>query len=127
MKIFKILLVSLFLIILFPNQVLGQDDVYRVFDAKNEEIYEEFDNLRNANSFYNEVLEQYDNAVLIENDKVLKMEYGIVKFNTSSKCDLSIDYFSTSQNDYASINGCYGIDSAYIDTSNSFNEITFIQ
>ncbi len=94
------------------------EDIYRVVDDTTNEVIETFDSLSSANYFYEQNIDEYDNLVLYENDTVLKMEYGIVEFQTNDACTLNVGYRSTIRNDVTSINGCYGIDGVYIGQSN---------
>ncbi len=93
--------------------VYGEDE-YKVVDDSTGEIIETFQTYTSANSFYNQHIDEYDNLVLYENDTVLKMEYGIVEFKTNESCSLNVGYRSTIRNASSSINGCYGVDGAYI-------------
>ena len=122
-KIFLVLLVILFL---FQSvEVHALDDVYEVYDASSPEVKESFDNFNSALYFYNQVSGEYKNAVLKENEHVIDMEYGIVEFKTNEGCTLETTYFSNYRNYEGSINGCYGIDGAYIARSSDFNNVYF--
>ena len=123
-KIFLVLLIILFL---FQSvEVHALDDVYEVYDAYSPEAKESFDNFNSALYFYNQVSGEYKNAVLKENENVIDMEYGIVEFKTNEGCTLETTYFSNYRNYEGSINGCYGIDGAYIARSSDFNNVYFI-
>lgn len=107
--------------------VHADDEEYVVADVSSgsKEIIDSFTSFSSANSFYNRNIDEYDNLVLYENDRVLKMEYGIVEFVTNDECSLNIEYRSTIKNESTSINGCYGKDAAYLYSSNNANTVYF--
>ncbi|MDO4940140.1 MAG: hypothetical protein Q4E33_00435 [Erysipelotrichaceae bacterium] len=61
--------------------------------------------------------DDHENLVIKKDDKVIKMKYGIVSFNVDEACTINTEYYSYKKdgNDY--LNGCYGIDAAYIDSN----------
>lgn len=89
------------------------------------EIIEYYDDYTSANYSYSILLNDYDNLVLYENDKVIKMEYGVVEFASNDACSLNIEYRSQIRNSSTSINACYGIDAAYLNASNDGKYIYF--
>lgn len=99
--------------------VISAEDEYYVADVSSGKIekLESFESFYYANNYYLNNLNKYDNLVLYEGEKVLKMEYGIVEFMTDDACSLNMDYRSITRNSNTSINGCYGIDAAYLDSS----------
>ena len=50
----------------------------------------------------------------------MRMEYGVVEFKTDNGCSY-ITSFRTDNDEYRSINGCYGIDGEYITTTKNGN------
>ena len=126
-KIFNRALGTIFMIavvcIITAFDIYGEDE-YKVVDDFTNEVIETFDSLSSANYFYNQNVDEYDNLVLYENDTVLRMEYGIVEFQTNDACTLNVGYRSTIRSDTTSINGCYGIDGVYIGQSN--NNVYFV-
>lgn len=85
----------------------AQEDVYVVMDA-NSDFVVEFDNYLEAHDIYMDEIDNYDNLVLIKNDKVIDMEYGIVEFNGI------FEYRSIERNKNDYISSSYGIDGAYL-------------
>lgn len=111
----------------FNISIKADDDIYEVADVSSgkKEVIDTFSSYNSANSFYRNNVDEYDNLVLYENDKVMKMEYGVVEFVTDDTCSLNIEYRSTIKNTSSSINGCYGKDGAYLYTSNNGNTVYF--
>ncbi len=111
--------------VISPLQLQAEEGIYHVCDAKSG-LNESFESYSEAYRFYVENTEAYDELVLKENDRVIMMEYGIVEFITDSACSLNHEYRSLSRNETDYINGCYGIDAAYIDTSADGEKVTFM-
>lgn len=120
-KAFSFVLILLIVVSNF-SYVYGEDK-YEVADAASGklEIIETYEDYKTANLFYNDSLEEYDNLVLIENNKIIKMEYGIVEF-VSDSCEYNNEYTSNAYG-YAYTNNCYAKDGAYLSSSN--NEVYF--
>ncbi len=101
------------------------EEQYRVID-KSSGLDESFSSYSKAYSFYQENLEQYDNLILMDGEKVVHMEYGIVEFITDEACSLGIDYYSESKDSDDYLNGCYGADAAYLNTSSDGKRVYFL-
>ena len=115
------------LLVLSSFSYVYADNEYQVADVSSGEleIIETFDNRNTASSFYKDNLDNYDNLVIIKEDKIIKMEYGIVEIlNDGDSCELNTDYTSTTYGS-AYTNGCYARDAAYINTSNNYLYVTF--
>ena len=125
-KGFLLTLVCLLMISVLSVPVKAEGEYY-VADVSEGFVnkLESFDSYSSANAYYNRHLKEYDNLVLYENDEVLKMEYGIVEFMTNESCTLNIAYRSDIRNGSASVNGCYGIDAAYLYSSGDANTVYF--
>lgn len=106
------------------SYVYGENE-YQLADASSGSIkvIEEFDDSKKAINAYNEKIDEFNNLVLIKKDKIIKMEYGIVKFNNSS-CSLDEKYNSLAYGE-AYINSCYASDGAYLYTSDNEKEVAF--
>lgn len=89
------------------------ESLYFVSD-KQSGLNEPFETYKEAAAFYNKHLEEYENLVIRNDDKVIKMEYGIVLFN-----DEVVKYHSLTKDYDDYIDGSYAIDAAYIETSDS--------
>ena len=115
------------LILLFTIQPLkiSAEEFFSVYDT-NGSFKQEFATYDEAYYFYNDNKDEYDGLILLEGDKVVMMEYGIVEFISDSACSIISEYSSLSKggNDY--LNGCYGIDAVYIETSRDGKYVSFM-
>ena len=105
-----------FLVAVQPFAVFSEEQPYRVYDL-NAGLDEGFDDYDAAYIFFEENRDAYDNLVLAENDRVMRMEYGIVELKTDEACSLTLQYESLSKGQTDYLNGCYGIDALYLDTT----------
>ena len=108
--------------------VKADENLYRVSDSS----YSGYDELlkttsyEEAYTFYLENKDDYHNLVLFENDRVIDMEYGIVEFKVEDGCKYNISYKDINNNSDRYLNGCYGIDGAYLGTSNDGKNVSFV-
>lgn len=115
--IFIRLIVVLCLFVSFP--VKADEENYFVKDNKTG-LNEAFETLNEAISYYNGAVNKFDNLLLYENDKLIKMEYGIVKFTDSLDY---IDYYSITKDNDDYLCARYGTDGAYLYSDN--NDVYF--
>ena len=94
-----------------------EEELYHVH-ADHYKLNETFTNYDEAYDYFEKNKEDYDNLILSIGDRVLKMEYGIVEF----KNDM-FSYISETKNEDDLINGSYGIDAIYLDTSYSHTRV----
>ena len=102
------------------------EEKYYVYDAAGNAAKEEFPDFKSADRFYSSVLEEYGNAILLRNEDVLKMEYGIVEWKRNDACNLLISYESLLQGEEGTINGCYAADAAYTGSSRDGSTVYFV-
>ena len=107
-----------------PFAVLSEEQPYRVYDLQSG-FSENFDGYDAAYASYEENRDSYDNLVLAEKDRVIRMEYGIVEFKTDEACSLVLQYESIDKGQTDYLNGCYGIDALYLDTTYG-GEVSFL-
>lgn len=93
---------------------------------KNSGLDQSFSSYVQAYDFYKENLEGYDNLLLTDGERVVHMEYGYVEFLTDKACSLGIDYYSELKDTDDYLNGCYGIDGAYLYSSSDGKEVYFL-
>ncbi len=124
LKTLLVLIITCFITCNF-SFVIFADEEYKVVDESTGEVIETFSNYSSANYYYNSNVDEYDNLVLYHGDSVIKMEYGIVEFVTDNSCSLNVGYYSNIRKSNTSINGCYGIDGAYLYSSDSGNTVYF--
>lgn len=119
-KLFVFVLFAIVSCIFIP--VFADEDKYYIKDISCNYL-EEVDNFDDALVLYNNKVDQYDNLQLIRNDKIIKMEYGIVEFVIS---DDYIKYYSILRNKNDYINGSYGVDAAYLSSKSDNDNIYFV-
>ena len=124
------LLMIMMLIVGMINPIHAEDPViYRLADATGEGYHyleDEFDSFGQAQRFFNRHRDEYDNLVLLENDEVILMEYGIVEFKVNEGCTLNLNYHNVQTDKDNSLNGCYGVEAAYLDSSKNSNRVHFM-
>ncbi|MBO5526874.1 MAG: hypothetical protein J5946_02395, partial [Erysipelotrichaceae bacterium] len=92
-----------------------EPETYTLYDAGSG--YEEkTQSEEDAFALFEENAANYDNLVLKREDTIIKMEYGIIAFQSDSACSLLIEYDSLKKDEKDYINGCYGIDALYLDS-----------
>ena len=111
------------MMILNPLKIEGQEEFYIIYNL--EEKIAEFDNYNEAYRYYEDHLDEYQNLIIKFDDQIIHMEYGIVKFNTDEACSVNVQYNSINRDSKDYLNGCYGIDAAYIKTDYKNNRIYF--
>ena len=119
--------IGLIALILINNfSYIYADDRYVIFDASSgelEQITSAFD-YDEAIDKYRQLEDEYENLVLVCDDKVIKMEYGVVNF--INKDALEIENYSSDINENAYINPAYVGDAAYLNTSSNGKYVDFV-
>ena len=100
--------------------VCGEENAYKVVDI-NSDFLSEFDSYDDALEFFNKHSDEYDNLLLYDNDKLVNMEFGIVEIIG----DGAKEYRSILRNTRDYIDGAYGIDGAYLCTSENGKRVYF--
>ena len=124
----KFLHTFLIVLIIFNSLLLpvkADEELFIVKDSKSG-LKETFETYNEAINYYEDNLEEYDNLLLYENERLISMEYGIVEFDTDEACKLEVEYYSQSKDEEDLLNGCYGIDAAYLETDIKKNRVYFI-
>lgn len=120
MKIVKLLLINLLCLSLFVP-VYAEDNAYQVMDT-NSGFSQGFEYYDDAYSFYSDNLDNYDNLLLLDNGKIINMEYGIVEFvGKNNICE----YHSILRNEDDYLSGTYGIDGAYLYSDEDSENVYF--
>lgn len=128
MKIKLLWIVALLLMVVVPVNA-EEEVIYRLANATQEGyqyLEDEFASFRSANRYYNRNKDDYDNLVLFENEEVILMEYGIVEFKVNDGCTLNLDYHDVKHNADNTINGCYGVEGAYLGSEKNTNRVYFM-
>ncbi len=87
-----------------------------------EGAYEEF---QQAKTVYNNIKEYYVNLGIVKDNVVYEAEYALALFHVNDACDFEIEYTNTSDGTAGQINGCYGVDAAYLYTDDAGEKVTF--
>lgn len=124
MRKFCFILIVLYSI-LFPLSLQAKETTYTVEEIAIEGSVHaliETTDYKKARATFQKHFQNANNIQLREDQKVLDVKYGMVILPSSSQCDMNFEYTSAFGNGYT--NGCYGIDAAYIQTTDQ-NEIQF--
>ncbi len=106
---------------------IESDDEYHLVDFSSGEVdIETYTTFLYAQNGFNQLQEEYDNLGIVYNGKVLQVEYGIVMFHTNEACDVDITFRNAIDGLDNVINGCYGIDAAYIGTNGNGTSAEFV-
>ena len=118
----KVLVIFLTALLLTTNIIKADEETYKlaIIENNNYQIIDEYKSFSSAFNAFDKLKDKYDNLLIINNDKVMRMEYGVVEFKTDNGCSY-ITSFRTDNDEYRSINGCYGIDGEYITTTKNGN------
>ena len=115
------ILITLFILIVIKPVFAA--DIYQLGFVDDGEISiiltSDFDNIVKK---YDEYSDNYDNLLLLKNNKIIKMEIGIINFNKNDKCNTIIEYQDINGND-GYTNPCYGLDAAYIETKEDYSKV----
>lgn len=110
--------IMLSLLILWTPYVHGETANYTVEEIqadKTVSLILETPDIHEAKAEYEKHLSTSHNLVLRKQSTVLDMKYGVVLFKKSETCDYNVTYQTAQGDGY--VNGCYGIDGAYINTT----------
>jgi hypothetical protein len=125
----KKIIIIIILLILNINTVAAEDNTYQVAVFSNQEytILYQSSEAEEINQFYEDNINLFDNLIILKNDEVIKMEYGIVSFNINNSCNINVEFLNVNNRTDGYVNGCYGRDAAYIKTNDNLTTIDFIQ
>ena len=122
-------LIALFILFLFSN--FKDNKTYEVIlinEQGNEEFYAEYSNFTQAKEVMmdNTDKNKKQNAAVQYNGKWIALGYGTIQFQNKD-CTINTTYRTNHTNTTGYLNGCYGNDAAYIDTSENGTEVLFKQ
>ncbi len=119
----KILLILLILVTQF-YPVKAEEIVYSVKDIFTDTLVDTFKTYKSAKAFYDGEKNNYDELAILKNDKIITVEFGVVRFTNA--CDTNYEYINTLTKDSGYTNACYGADALYLDTDETGTKITFL-
>ena len=123
----KIGILLLCAILVCTSVIYAEELPYKIYELSdgNYHLIEESADLNSSLRRFDELRDSYHDLVLMQDETVLMMEYGIVEFKVNDACTLDLNYTSE-DGDTKTINGCYAIDAAYLDTSSDLTSVTFM-
>lgn len=102
------------------------DGMFHLVDFETGEVLDgSYDTFRLAKSTYNNIKEEYVNLGIVKDGVTYEAEYALALFNVSDACDFEVTYTNTSDGTEGSLNGCYGVDAAYLYTDDEGKYVTF--
>ncbi|MBR4164603.1 MAG: glucosaminidase domain-containing protein [Solobacterium sp.] len=105
----------------------ADEEIYTIYDYETDAaVLDPFDSFHGAFEAFQEHKEEYGNLAILRDDRVLVVENGIVTFHTDDACEYSISYKQVSDGKTGYLNGCYGIDGAYVSTDEDGKRVTFL-
>ncbi len=89
---------------------------YRIVDFSDNTEIGVYDNEYQLYQDYEAKLDEYDNLGIVKDGRIITAEYAAVIFHTTDACDFTFTYQNVVDGQKNELNGCYGIDAAYIET-----------
>lgn len=120
-------ILGIVLLLICNFSIVFADNDYSIADASNGklEVIKNAGEYSEALNIYEKELDNYDNLVLVLNDKIIKMEYGIVEFIKTEEKTTRINYDSKYYGESV-INPRYGVDGAYLSTKKNGKTVFFM-
>ncbi len=103
------------------------DEKFRLYSLSYDSFEEVavFNTYNEADNFFEDNRDYYNNLSIYSNGYFYKAEYAIVTFNYSASCDYNVEFNNAADKEGNYINGCYGIDGAYLDTDDKGEKVKF--
>lgn len=119
------ILLSLMGLIALIIPAYGEEIKYQLYDFDSESEIEVVSDLETALLHFEEEKENYGNLAILQQEKVLKVEYGIISLY-SGTCNVNYEfkYAGTNENGYT--NGCYGDDALFLDIDDKAQKVQFL-
>lgn len=86
---------------------------------------ESYETFREAKTVYNDVKDGYVNLAIVKDGVTYEAEYALAIFKVNNACDFEVSYANTSDGTNGTVNGCYGVDAAYLYTDDEGENVTF--
>lgn len=120
------LLISFILVLSLFQTGYAAEPEFEVVDLANSKIIEQFQNPRNASSFFHENKEKYPQLVIRKNGKIIQANYALAKLKQNENCDYLVSFEAEDFKYKSELNACYGADAAYIETSRNLDSVTLV-
>ena len=102
------------------------DGMFHLVDFETGEIMDgAYDSFRTAKGVYNNIKEDYVNLGIVKDGITYEAEYALALFHVNDACDFEVTYTNTSDGTEGNVNGCYGVDAAYLYTDDEGQKVTF--
>ena len=102
------------------------DGFFHLVDFETNEILDgSYETFQQAKSVYNDIKDSYVNLGIVKDAVTYEAEYALALFHVNDACDFTVNYTNTSDGTAGDINGCYGVDAAYLYTDDAGNHATF--
>ncbi len=125
----KKLLMSLVCLLIWVgiSPIQAESTEYIVLDIiTNAEIAIE-DDYSSAKTIYDRQKENYEELAIMQNGKIIIVEYGVVSFPIGDgSCTVNYEFTNAVTEEGGYVNGCYGRDGLYLDTNSSGTRIQFM-
>ncbi len=105
----------------------AEEEIYTIYDYETDTaVLDTYSSFHDAYEAFQEHKEEYGNLAIQYEERVLAAENAIVTFHTDDACEYRISYKQSSDGKTGYLNGCYGIDGAYVDTDEDGERVTFL-
>lgn len=124
----KIIIVLLFITFLFPQtiSVSAEDSGYKVvsIEGAEKEVLYTFNDFLDAKEYFHVEKENYSNLGVYQDEKLLMIKNGLALI-PNNDCTVNFEYRHASDNFKGYTNGCYAVDSLYLDTNDTGTRFLF--
>ncbi|NCB33997.1 MAG: hypothetical protein EOM64_09015 [Erysipelotrichia bacterium] len=110
---------------LSPEDVVS-DNLFHLVDFAGGSEISSFETYAEAANEFETVKEDYDNTGIVLNQKVLLAEYATAIIRSTDACEVNVTYTEDISGEQGYINGCYGIDAAYLTTDSNASKAEFM-
>ena len=102
------------------------DGRFHLVDYETDEIIEgDYETFVEAKAVYNTIKDDYINLGIVKDGVTYEAEYALSLFRTDDACRFEVEYTNTSDGTSGTVNGCYGVDAAYLYTDDNGEKVTF--
>ncbi len=102
------------------------DDLYYLVDFSTDQELDSYSSYSEAVRQFSLEEENYENLGIMQNGVTLKAERAIVILATDEACEYEVATVDSYTGEDGSLNGCYGIDAAYLDTNSDGTEVEYL-
>ena len=108
-----------------PEDVVS-DGMFHLVDFETGTVDGEgYETFREAKAVYNNVKDKFVNLAIVKDGVTYEAEYALAIFSVNDACDFEVGYTNVSDGTEGAVNGCYGVDAAYLYTDDEGEYVTF--